>query len=330
MKLYKTLITAAAIISMTALVSCGKGPAKNAAEEETTTYAVSAYKTVAGNFDDYLEFGGDVASVNAVDIMPDQAGKITNIRVSVGDMVRKGDVIAYVNPQRAGMVYQDSPVTSPISGRITAIPAQIGATVSQAYPVAKVARTDELEIKINIAERFVSRISDNQAATITLDSYPGVTFKARVSEVSPVLDTATRTMACKLRLDPPDSRVKVGMFARVKLVTKSSKNAIVVNNSSIVTRDGKPHLFVVQRPENKPAEAPSADNAKTADAEKSKAEEKKPVTTVKLQPVTLGISVDGKTEIVDGITAGEEIVIKGQTLLNDGAEVNVISVATSL
>ncbi len=322
MKLYKTLFTAAAVISMVAMASCSKGAGKQTAEEETTTYAVSAYKTVAGNFDDYLEFGGDVASVNAVDIMPDQAGKITNIKVSVGDMVRKGDVIAYVNPQRAGMVYQDSPVTSPISGRITAIPAQIGATVSQAYPVAKVARTDELEIKINIAERFVSRISDNQAATITLDSYPGVVFKAKVSEVSPVLDTATRTMACKLRLDPPDSRVKVGMFARVKLVTKSSKNAIVVNNSSIVTRDGKPHLFVVQRPEEKAAEA--------APATEETKEEKKPAVTVRLQPVTLGISVDGKTEIVDGIKAGEEIVVKGQTLLNDGAEVNVISVATSL
>lgn len=39
-----------------------------------------------------------------------------------------------------------------------------------------------------------------------------------------------------------------------------------------------------------------------------------------------GLSVDNKTEIAQGISAGDEIVIKGQNLLDDGANVNVISV----
>jgi len=307
MKLTKSIFTAAAVLSVLALsMSCSK---KDSAKDEEgeVLYAVTTYKTTAGSFDDYIEFGGDVASVNSVDVMPDQAGKVTNIKVSVGELVTKGQVIAYVNPMRAGLVYQDSPVTSPISGRITALPTQIGATVSQASPIAKVARTDDLEIKINVPERFVSRIQEKQSATITLDSYPGVSFTAKVKEISPVLDTSTRTMAAKLKLDPPDSRVKVGMYARVKLVTATSKNAIVVNNSTIVTRDGVPYVFVVV-----PAEG--EENA----------------TTVRLQQITTGISVDAKTEITDGIKAGDEIVVKGQTLLNDGAKINIVNTASSL
>lgn len=307
MKLSKSILTAAAVATILSLsTGCSK---KGSADEEQSEvlYAVTTYKTVASSFDDYIEFGGDVASVNAVDVLPDQAGKITNIKVSVGDLVSKGQVIAYVNPMRAGLVYQDSPVLSPINGRITSLPTQIGATVSQASPIAKVARTDDLEIKINVPERFVSRIQDRQSATITLDSYPGVSFSARVKEISPVLDTTTRTMSAKLKLDPPDSRVKVGMYARVKLVTQTSKNAIVVNNSTIVVRDGQPYVFVVASPATETEAA-----------------------TVRLQKITTGISVDAKTEITDGIKAGDEIVVKGQTLLNDGAKINIVSTVSSL
>lgn len=303
-KYVHSAITLASVAAVFTFMSCGpKKPAQGANPEEVETlYAVSTYKTVAGNLDDYLEFGGDVASVNEVMVLPDQAGKITNILVKVGDMVRLGDTIAYVNPLRAGVVYNDSPVKAPISGRVTSLPVTVGSTVSQSSLVAKVARTDELEIRINIAERFVSRISNGQKATVTFDAYPGVVFGAKIFEVSPVLDTATRTMGVKLRLNPPDSRVKVGMYGRVKLVTESVKNAIVLPVTALVTRDGKDYVFVVTTPK-------SGENA----------------AAVSIRQITKGILVDNQVEITKGLEADEEVVIKGQTLLNDGAKVNIVS-----
>lgn len=302
-KTMKSAVTIASMAAVLTLMSCGpKKAAKEDSKEVETLYAVSTYKTVAGNLDDYLEFGGDVASVNEVMVLPDQAGKITNVLVKVGDMVKKDQTIAYVNPLRVGVVYNDSPVKAPISGRITSLPVTVGSTVSQSSSVAKVARTDDLEIRIAIAERFISRISNGQKATVTFDAYPSVEFGAKIFEVSPVLDTATRTMGVKLRLNPPDSRVKVGMYGRVKLVTESVKNAIVLPISALVTRDGKDYVFVVTSPK-------SGKNA----------------ATVSLKPVTRGILVDNQVEITKGLEAGEEVVIKGQTLLNDGAKVNVVS-----
>jgi multidrug efflux pump subunit AcrA (membrane-fusion protein) len=297
------IFTAAAVSLMVLAAGCKpKEKAAKAEEDAEQIFAVSTQIVSAGNLDDYLEFGGDIASVNSVAVLPDQGGKITNILVSVGDLVNKGQTIAYVNPLRAGAVYNDSPVNSPISGRITSLPTTIGSTVAQSSPVATVARTDDLEIKISIAERFISRISDKQKATVTFDAYPSVEFPATVKEISPVLDTATRTMSVKLNFDKKDSRVKVGMYGRVKLVTESIKDAIVVPSSAIVTRDSKNYLFVAEPHEDK----------KTA---------------VKLVPVTAGISVDNKTEITQGIKAGDEIIIKGMSLLNDGVTVNVTSTA---
>ena len=300
----KTVITVASIAAVLTLISCGKKSAANTEDnkEVETLYAVSTYKTVAGNLDDYLEFGGDVASVNEVMVLPDQAGKITNILVKVGDMVKKDQVIAYVNPLRVGVVYNDSPVKAPIAGRITSLPVTVGSTVSQSSSVAKVARTDDLEIRINIAERFISRISNGQKATVTFDAYPSVEFGAKIFEVSPVLDTSTRTMGVKLRLNPPDPRVKVGMYGRVRLVTDSVKNAIVLPSSALVTRDGKNYVFVISSPK-------SGKNA----------------AVVSLVPVTKGIAVDNKVEITKGLEVGDEVVIKGQTLLNDGSKVNIAS-----
>ncbi len=302
MKLFKIIITTAAVIAAAIIVmSCGSKKADGKKGEDVEQFfAVSTLTTKAGNLDDYLEFGGDIASVNSVAVLPDQGGKVTNILVSVGDMVKKGQTIAYVNPLRVGAVFNDNPVNSPISGRITSIPTTVGSTVGQASPIATVAQTDDLEVKISIAERFVSRISNKQKATVTFDAYPSVVFEAYVSEVSPVLDTSTRTMGAKLRFNKDDSRIKVGMYGRVKLVTESVKNAIVIPSSAIVVRDQKNYIFVVDPHEDKKS-------------------------AVKLVPITVGISVDNKTEISEGLKAGDEIVIKGMSLLNDGSKVNIVS-----
>ena len=62
-KYVHSAITLASVAAVFTFMSCGpKKPAQGANPEEVETlYAVSTYKTVAGNLDDYLEFGGDVA-----------------------------------------------------------------------------------------------------------------------------------------------------------------------------------------------------------------------------------------------------------------------------
>lgn len=295
------ILMAAAILS-SVLVSCKGKSEKTAKEEETETiYAVNADIVQAGNLDDYLEFGGDVSSVSAVDVYPDAAGKISRIRVAVGDLVKKDQIIAYVDPSRPGMNYSENPVKAPISGRVTSFPPTIGTMVSQSYSIAKISDTDELQIKVNVAERFISRIRENQTAIVSFDAYPGVEFKARVFEVSPVLDTTSRTMLAKLKVEPADSRIKAGMYARVKLITDTIEGAVVIPNDAIVYRDGKPYVFT----------------AKSESAESS----------VNMVSVKEGLSVDNKTEIQEGLKEGDVIIVKGQSLLSDGSKVKILSIS---
>ncbi len=297
------LILLAVSLLAAVIVSCSKkNDAENTEKEDEVVFAVNAYKTSPGNLDNYLEFGGDVASVNAVDVLPDQAGKISSILVSVGDLVKKDQVLAYVDASRPGYTFAASPVKAPINGRITSFSPTIGTQVAQSMSIAKISNTDELEIKVNVAERFISRIALNQKAVLTFDAYPGDEFEAFVSEVSPVLDTTSRTMAIRIKIAKKDSRIRVGMYARVKLITESIKDALLVPAAAVVKREGQTYVFKV---------------------DEMKENEGKAV-LVSIKP---GITVDDKTEISEGIAAGDVIITKGQSLLNDGSKVKIVSLS---
>lgn len=277
--------------------SCSKdeGTAVVPVESQETVFAVNTYVAAAENLDEYLEFGGDVVAASSVDVMPDTSGKIANIRVRVGDYVEKNQILAYVDPSRPGMTYESSPIRAPVAGTVTAFPVSVGSMVAPSVSIAKISNTKNLEINISVAERFVSRIAVGQPALLTFDSYPGEVFTAKVAEVNPVLDTTSRSMGVKLVLDPPDNRIKIGMYCRVKLITESKAGVVAIPREAIVNRSGQESVFVVNG------------------------------NTVENCPISVGITVDNMVEVVSGLSAGNEVVVSGQTLLDSGSKVNVIN-----
>jgi membrane fusion protein, multidrug efflux system len=302
---------AAAVVLAAVLGGCKKKDAGS--DEAAANFAVNTYKTFSQSLDDYLEFGGDVVAASVVNILPDTAGKVSRKLVTVGDFVKKDQILAYIDPSRPGMTYSENPVKAPVAGTVTSFPLSIGATASPAAPLGQISSTERLEIQINVAERFVSRIKRNQSAVVTLDAYPGEKFFARVFEISPVLDTSTRTLKVKLQLEPPDSRVKAGMYARVKLITEELTDIIVVPYDALVVRDDKSYVFTVER--TSPDTAAAADESVQTGTP----------AVVHLHEVTPGIHVDDRLEISSGLKVGDEIVIRGQSLLNDGSKVNIMS-----
>jgi hypothetical protein len=92
------------------------------------------------------------------------------------------------------------------------------------------------------------------------------------------------------------------MFAEIKLVTEVKKNAIAVPSECIVRRDGESVVFVLENYSIQPPEYP----------------------TVTQRRVKTGISVDNVTEIIEGLEPSETVVSRGQTLLENGAQVQVV------
>ncbi|MFA6505156.1 MAG: efflux RND transporter periplasmic adaptor subunit [Treponemataceae bacterium] len=266
-----------------------------------TVFAVNTTRSVKGQIKDYLLLSGDIISSSTVDAYSDVAGKVVKLHVSIGDRIVKDAPIADIDPSRPGMNFVAGVAKAPISGIIVALPAQLGMTISQAVPVARISRTDSLELRTYVAERFVSKIRVGFRAEVSLDAYPGREFLASVRELSPVLDPASRTMEVRLDLIRPDLSLKSGMFAKVKIITEEKNGVVKIPSSTVVKRFGENYVFTVEADPKDPA-----------------------LLVARRRPVVPGILIDDKLEILKGLAPNEEIVARGQTLLEDGSRVNVV------
>ncbi|MDR1025484.1 MAG: efflux RND transporter periplasmic adaptor subunit [Treponema sp.] len=272
-----------------------------AVEPEAPPSAVNTTGAAQGQIRDYLILSGDIVAGSTVDTYSDAAGKITRLYVTVGSRVTRGAPIALVDPSRPGMNYVESVVRSPIAGTVISLPAQLGMTISQQVPLAKIAGGGGMEIKLYVAERFISRVQLRQPCEITLDAWPGEQFRGTVSEVAPTVDPVSRTMELRVNVDNPESKLKTGMFAKVRLLTEIKDNIVKIPASALVQRFGENFVFVVE-PDN------SGRGGFVA----------------RRRNITPGILIDGVLEVTEGLNPRDEVVVRGQTMLQDGARVNII------
>ncbi|MDR0554567.1 MAG: efflux RND transporter periplasmic adaptor subunit [Treponema sp.] len=301
----------AAVFEAALLGSCGKAnaaagasagtPAAEAPVEETPVFAVNTTPAVQGQIRDYLALTGDIVAGSSVDAYSDVAGKITRLYVSVGSRVSKGAPLAEVDPSRPGMNYVAGVASAPIAGTIVSLPAQVGMTISQAVPIARIAGGNALEIRLYVAERFISKMTTRLPCEILLDAYPGEIFRGSVTEVSPVVDPASRTMEVRVNVDNPGSRLKAGMFAKVQVITERKNNIVKIPSTALIQRFGETYVFTAEPDPANPG-----------------------VTVARKKIITPGILVDGVLEVQTGLKADEEVVVRGQSLLEDGSRIKVV------
>jgi len=278
-----------------------KGKAGAEGEKPVPVFAVNTTTAVKGQIQDYISLAGDIVAGSSVDVYSEAAGKVAEVYVAVGQRVSRGQDVAAVDPSRPGMEFRWSMATAPIGGTVVALPAQVGMTISQAVPLARISGGGGLEIKLYVAERFISKMSMNLPCIITLDAWPGEVFQGSISEVAPTVDPTSRTMEVRVTVRNPGNKLKAGMFAKVRIITESKDNIVKIPASAMLSRFGEQYLYVVQ-----PDPVDSQFNL------------------VRKRIVKPGILIDGVLEIQDGLAPDEEIVVRGQTLLEDGTRVNVI------
>lgn len=271
------------------------------AEGVDTVFAVNVTPAVRGPIADYIEINGDVQTTTSIDVYSNTAGEVARLYVRVGQRVTADELLAEIDPSRPGQNFALSPVRSPIAGTVTRLPVRVGSQVTLAAPIGEVARTTELEVVVQLAERFISRVSTGLAAEILLDAFPGETFAARVSELNPVVDPLTRTLEVKLRFSDTDPRIRAGMFAEVRIITERRDDVVKVPADVLVRRFGEEFVFVV------------GDDG-----------------IAERRVVSPGIEIDDTLEITAGLAADEMVVYQGQSLLEDGVRVRVIDTVEPL
>lgn len=261
-----------------------------------TEFSVRTVRAERTTLQDYIETNGDVVVDSTVKVYPYVSGKLVSSKASLGSRVTKGQTIAEIDPSTPGSAYTLNAVYAPISGTVTSLPVSVGSTVGTATAIAEIGSIDELEVEARIPERYVGVLKVGLRATVSLEAYPGVSFAATVSSVSPVVDSTSRTKTIRLAFDRYDERVNAGMFAKLRLDTVAYPDCLAVASGGVLQDSTGHYLFVV-----------------------------KDGSTVEKRRVEVGVDIDGLAAITDGLSEGELVVVEGASVLADGARIKDIS-----
>ncbi|MFC3394507.1 efflux RND transporter periplasmic adaptor subunit [Brenneria rubrifaciens] len=209
-----------------------------------------------------------------------------------------------VNTARVNLGY--TKILAPMDGTIVSIPVEAGQTVNatQSTPtIAKVANLDTMTIKAQISEADIVKVKTGMPVWFSILGESNKRYEAKLSSIEPAPDsiddddTSTSSSSSSSStsssnaiyynglFDVPniDGVLRISMTAQVYILLSSVKNAVVVPATALSTRDGK---WVVQ----------------VVDANKR----------VEARAVTVGLNDSVRTQILSGVSAGEQVIIGQQ------------------
>ena len=268
-----------------------------------TVFAVRTADVERRSLQAYIEVNGNIVSEEQVTVVPEAAGKLVSMRTSLGASVRKGDLIAEIDPSRPGALYSLSPVYSPVSGVVVSNPLSVGSTVTTATALLTIGSAYSLEIEALVPEREVGQLRAGLPAEVRLEAFPGEVFQAQISRLSPVVDPASRTKSTVLRFVREDQRINAGMFARIKLNTRIYEGVISIPLEAVIENRGVPVVFVLRDSTAEPGG----------------------IAQVAIRELSTGVTVDGEVEVISGLSVGDKVVVQGQQFLTDEAAVRVLN-----
>ena len=181
------------------------------------------------------------------------------------------------------------------AGIVIAVDAEAGSVVAAGQSVVRVAQLGEKEIIVNVSERSVGLIKTARGFAAHFDALLGKIYAAKLRELSPAADAASRTYTARLSIINADDAVKLGMSATVRLELGEAP-AIVIPNTALYTRDNSTRVWLVDRASE----------------------------TVKAVEIRTGESTNEGVAVVSGLKAGDLVVTAGANLLQPGQKVRLL------
>ncbi|MGM0600114.1 MAG: efflux RND transporter periplasmic adaptor subunit [Candidatus Rifleibacteriota bacterium] len=169
-----------------------------------------------------------------------------------------------------------------------------GSMAGPGSPLISVIDIATLTAIIDVVEKDYFKIKKGQLAKIRSDAIEDKTFEAKVVRIPPLLDNRSRLAKVELELKNSGFTLKPGMFVTATIVFAAHDSATIVPNHSLVRRNDKEGIFVVN-------EASS---------------------TVRFIAVEKGFANDSCTEIISPEVSGQ-VVTLGYHLLEDGASIRI-------
>ncbi len=243
-----------------------------------------------------------VASVQALDLARTTRDGLKAQLAASHEEVRQGQA----NVATAEQDVENCTVRAPFAGIVVSKDAQPGEMVSPVSAgsgftrtgIATIVDMDSLEIEVDVNEAYIARVSPAQKVVATLDAYPDWQIPARVRTVIPTADRQKATVKVRISfeaLDPrilPDMGVKVAFLGEERRSDQSPVRALVPREA-VREVDGRQVVFVFRDG------------------------------MLERRAVSVGLARGSDLEINAGVSAGDQVVVRGPEGLHDGERVKV-------
>jgi RND family efflux transporter MFP subunit len=210
------------------------------------------------------------------------------------EIARRNALDARLNYESAVLRAGKLRLKAPISGYIANLrSASEGTRINAGFVLCTIMEYSTTLVTVNLPNTDLGRVQAGQKVIITNYALEGKTFEGVVMTIDPAIDERTRTFAVTIEVENPNLRLRPGMFVKADIVVESREDAIVIPKTSIVTRNNKPVVYVV---------------------EGASAQERE---------VRTGVETREEIEILEGIADNEQLVVQGQATLRDKSKVRV-------
>jgi membrane fusion protein (multidrug efflux system) len=189
---------------------------------------------------------------------------------------------------------KDTRIVAPFAGIAGARLVSAGQVISKSSQLTSLVDLDTVKVEVNVPERYLKQVKIGQKVAFKVAAYPGEQFTGAIYFIAPQLDTSTRTALVKARIANPDTKLRGGMFAGLELTLQLREAALVIPEPAIVNNGDLTMVFAIT-----------------------------PTNTAVMKPVTIGLRIAGKAEVVKGLAEGEMVVVEGVQKLRPGAPVKL-------
>ena len=187
---------------------------------------------------------------------------------------------------------QYASVTAPISGKVEARYVEVGERVVPGTELLRLVDVRNVQITAGVSERYAGDIEIGTPAMISLPTASVPARSGKVTFAGSIIDPASRSFEINIDVDNSDARLKPEMIAELEIVRLTIDDALVIPGNAVTrTEDGITVFVVTQHDENLVAQ---------------------------IRPVTLGAEYANQVVIVRGVSAGDQVIVRGQSTLANG------------
>ena len=200
----------------------------------------------------------------------------------------------------AQLMLKRTVVTSPMDGIIKSLDAKIGLQLAVGDPVAEILELSRVKAVIGIPESDVTAVRTLDTIDITIQALDDKKIEAVKHFLSPAPETTARIYNLELKIDNSDGAILAGMFVRADIIKKRVENSISIPFYSVISRNDEQYVYIEQ------------DGL-----------------AVK-RFVSLGIMENWMIEVVDGLSAGDNLIVEGHRDVEAGQKINVVKSLESI